>query len=147
MEEIVLEPRPAPTEEDKARAEEIMERERTGAPVLMGERSFARRVRRLMDRPAEPRATWVQALRVGELGIAGVPGEFFCELGLEIKRRSPFAQTMVIELANDSVGYIPTRRAFEEGAYEPESSPYAAGFGEEIVETAVRLLEGLAATP
>jgi len=52
---------------------------------------------------------------------------------------------MVLELANDSVGYIPTRRAFDEGAYEPNSSPYEPGFGELIVETAVRLLEGLRA--
>lgn len=62
---------------------------------------------------------------------------------MEIKRRSPFAQTMVLELANDSVGYIPTLRAFEEGAYEPNSSPYEAGFGELIVDTAVSLLEEL----
>jgi len=50
---------------------------------------------------------------------------------------------MVLELANDSVGYIPTLRAFEEGAYEPNSSQYVPGFGELIVETAVRLLEEL----
>jgi len=73
----------------------------------------------------------VQAFRIGDLALVGAPGEFFVELGLEIKRRSPFAQTMVLELANDSVGYIPTRRA--------------PGFGELIVETAVRLLEGLRA--
>jgi len=34
-------------------------------------------------------------------------------------------------------------RAFEEGAYEPESSSYEPGFGEQIVDTAVGLLEGL----
>mgnify|MGYP000848878540 CR=1 FL=1 len=106
----------------------------------MGERSFQRRVRRFAAEPPAARKTLVQALRIGELALVGVPGEFFVELGLEIKRRSPFAQTMILELANDSVGYIPTRRAFEEGAYEPESSPYQPGFGELIVDTAVDLL-------
>ena len=75
------------------------------------------------------------------------PGEFFVELGLDIKARSPFGQTMVLELANDSVGYIPTRRAFDEGAYEPESSPYAAGFGEQIADAAVELLSSIAGHP
>ena len=146
MTEVVLGARPAPTEEDVARAAEIEQRVAAGQPVLMGERSFAMRVRRLTSEPPRERATWVQALRVGDLALVGVPGEFFCELGLAIKQRSPFPQTMVLELANDCVGYIPTRRAFEEGAYEPESSPYAPGFGEQIVEAAVDLLSRLHAT-
>jgi len=75
--------------------------------------------------------------------VVSAPGELFVELGLEIKRRSPFAHTMVIELANDSVGYIPTLRAFGEGAYEPESSNYEPGFGEQLVEAAVGLLARL----
>ena len=87
--------------------------------------------------------TWVQALRVGDLALVGVTGDFFVELGLAIKQGSPFGQTMVLELANDCVGYIPTRRAFEEGAYEPESSPYVPGFGEAIVDSALDLLNRL----
>lgn len=143
MSELTLAPRGPATEEDFARAQDIEKRLEGGQPVLMGERSFQRRVRRFEKEPPTARKTWVHAIRIGDLGLVGVPGEFFVELGLEIKRRSPFAQTMVIELANDGVGYIPTRRAFEEGAYEPESSPYEPGFGEAIVETAVGLLEGL----
>lgn len=143
--EITLEPRPPATQEDLAKAREIEDRLAAGQQVLMGERSFQRRVRRFEAEPPTARATVVQAFRIGDLALVGAPGEFFVELGLEIKRRSPFAQTMVLELANDSVGYIPTRRAFDEGAYEPNSSPYEPGFGELIVETAVRLLEGLRA--
>jgi neutral ceramidase len=71
------------------------------------------------------------------------PGELFVELGLEIKRRSPFGQTMVLELANDSAGYLPARRAYEEGAYEPEASLFGPGVGEQIVEAALGLLAGL----
>lgn len=141
--EITLPPRPPATEADLARAQDIEDRLAAGQPVLMGERSFQRRVRRFAAEPPTARKTLVQALRIGDLALVGAPGELFVELGMEIKRRSPFAQTMVLELANDSVGYIPTLRAFEEGAYEPNSSPYEAGFGELIVDTAVSLLEGL----
>jgi len=143
LDEVVLAPRPPATGSDLAKAQEIEDRLAAGKPVLMGERSFQRRVRRFAAEPPAARATVVQALRIGDLALVGAPGELFVELGLEIKRRSPFAQTMVLELANDSVGYIPTRRAFEEGAYEPNSSPYVPGFGELIVGTAVRLLEEL----
>lgn len=138
--EVTLDPRPPATAADLAMAREIEDRLAAGKSVLMGERSFQRRVRRFEAEPPRAHVTVVQALRLGDLALVGVPGEFFVELGLEIKRRSPFAQTMVLELANDSVGYIPTRRAFEEGAYEPNSSPYVPGFGELIVETAVGLL-------
>jgi len=144
--ELTLQPRPPATPEDIAATEEIEARLEAGQPVLMGERSFARRVRRFEKEPPEARTTVVQAMRVGDLGIASAPGEFFVELGLDIKRRSPFAQTLVLELANDSVGYIPTSRAFEEGAYEPNSSSYAPGFGEEIVEAAVAMLDELHAS-
>ncbi len=141
--EVTLAARPPATPEDLARAQEIEDRLAAGQPVLMGERSFQRRVRRFEATPPTAHTTVVQALRIGDLALVSAPGELFVELGLEIKRRSPFAQTMVLELGNDSVGYIPTARAFEEGAYEPNSTPYMPGFGEQIVEAAVGLLDGL----
>lgn len=141
--EVPLTARPPATEADLAKAQEIEDRVNAKERVLMGERAFLRRIRRFQAEPPQPHVTWVQALRIGELAVVSAPGELFVELGLAIKERSPFAQTMVIELANDSIGYIPTQRAFEEGAYEPESSPYVPGFGEAIVEAAVGLLEKL----
>jgi hypothetical protein len=65
------------------------------------------------------------------------------EFGLAIKARSPFAHTLVIELANDSFGYVPTKQAFEQGAYEPTNSVIEPGGGERLVQTAVSLLEKL----
>jgi hypothetical protein len=87
--------------------------------------------------------TWVQALRIGDLALVGVPGELLVELGLDIKARSPFAQTMVMYLANDSIGYIPGRSAFEGGGYEAHGSGLRVGEGERIADTAVTLLQGL----
>ncbi len=60
----------------------------------------------------------VHALRVNDLGIAGLHGEVFVEFGLDIKERSPFPQTMVVGLANGSTGYIATDQALDEGSYE-----------------------------
>jgi len=143
FDEVTLSARPPATDEDLARAQQIEDRLAAGQSVLMGDRSFQRRVRRFEKEPPTDRATIVQALRIGDFGLVGVPGEMFVELGMQIKHRSPFAQTMVLALANDSLGYIPTLRAFGEGAYEPNSSPYEPGFGESIVDAAVGLLEDI----
>ena len=65
------------------------------------------------------------------------------ELGLAIKAFSPFKTTIVVSLANDLDFYIPTRRAFEEGNYEPTACPLEPGCSERLVGAAVRLLEEL----
>ncbi|HEX2037564.1 MAG TPA: hypothetical protein VHS99_25590 [Chloroflexota bacterium] len=143
MAEVALTRRPLPSDADVARARETEARVAAGERVLMGERAFARRVLQRISGTPDEISTWVQALRLGELALVGVPGELFVELGLAIKQGSPFEQTIVLELANDSIGYIPTRRAFEEGAYEPEASLLSPGQGERVVESAIALLHQL----
>jgi hypothetical protein len=60
----------------------------------------------------------VQVFRLSrDVAVVGLPGEVFVDLGLAIKRASPFATTLVIELCQDSPGYIPTKKAFAEGSY------------------------------
>jgi hypothetical protein len=84
----------------------------------------------------------VQVLRLSdEVAIVTLPGEVFVELGLAIKRASPFRTTLVIELANDNPAYIPTKKAFAEGSYETVNSRVVSGSGEQLVETAIRLLK------
>lgn len=87
----------------------------------------------------------VQALRLSsDAAVVFTPGELFSELGLQIKRESPFKHTFVIELANEAPGYLPTRKAFSEGAYETINSRIESGGGEEVAETAIDLLKELA---
>jgi neutral ceramidase len=111
--------------------------------------NFMRLVRayRTLDvaaRQGQPHQAEVQVLSLGsDVAWVGLPGEVFVELGLAIKRRSPFPHTYVVSLANDNIGYIPDRRSYAEGNYEPESARCAAGSGEKLVETAVGLLTRL----
>jgi hypothetical protein len=62
--------------------------------------------------------TLLQAMRIGDVGIIGLPGEIFCEYGLQIKAFSPFKVTMPVALANGYLGYHPTDQALKEGSYE-----------------------------
>jgi hypothetical protein len=86
----------------------------------------------------------VQAFRLSdEAAIVGLPGEIFVELGLEIKKASPFSTTLVVELCNDAPGYVPTKKAFAEGSYETLNSRVKPGGGEMLVKAAVGLLTDL----
>jgi hypothetical protein len=86
----------------------------------------------------------VQVFRLSDdVAIVGLPGEVFVELGLAIKEASPFETTIVVELANDAPGYVPTRKAFAEGSYEVVNSRVASGGGERLVERAIELFEQL----
>jgi neutral ceramidase len=87
----------------------------------------------------------IQALRLSpDMAIVLLPGEVFVELGLAIKRGSPFRHTLVVELANDNPAYIPTEKAFKEGSYETINSRIAPGGGERLAEAAIQLLKDLA---
>jgi hypothetical protein len=91
--------------------------------------------------------TPIQALRIGALGIATYPGEAFAELGLEVKAKSAFKPTMLIELANDYRGYIPTPQAHENGGYETwraKSSYLEVQAAPKMVAAALRQLAKLA---
>jgi hypothetical protein len=59
----------------------------------------------------------LQALRIGDLGIAAIPNEVFAATGLDIKRKSPLKQTFTIELANGCEGYIPPPDQHALGGY------------------------------
>lgn len=86
----------------------------------------------------------VQAFRLSDsVALVALPGELFAELGLAIKQASPFDLTLVCELSNDYPGYIPTRRGFAEGSYEPTNSKIEPGGGEMLVDAAIKLLKDL----
>lgn len=68
--------------------------------------------------PSARRPVETQTLRFGDAVFCSAPGELFVEWGLEMKKWSPFPYTFIAELANDSVGYIPTFEAFRRGGYE-----------------------------
>jgi neutral ceramidase len=71
----------------------------------------------------------LQVLRIGEdAALVGVPGELFSEIGLELKRRSPLPNTMICGYSNGTLGYIPSRKAVQEGGYEVSDAYKLYGF-------------------
>lgn len=90
----------------------------------------------------------LMSLRIGELALAAMPGELFCELGLELRKQSPAPHTLAVELANDAIGYLPTMAAFEQGGYEvtPGATHYVRGTAEHLVQQQLEQITELFST-
>ncbi len=75
-----------------------------------------------------------------ETAIVALPGQIFVELGLALKRDSPFKNTLILTLANSHEECIPLRKAFPEGSYEIVYSLIDSGGGEILIKEALSLL-------
>lgn len=106
------------------------------------------RAHRILDthaRDGKPQEVEMQVIALGrEVAWVAWPGEIFVELGLSVKAAAPFPHVYHVELANGAIGYIPDRPAYAEGNYEVESARVAAGSGEKLVASALRMLAELA---
>jgi hypothetical protein len=80
--------------------------------------NYARNVVAAAARTNDTLSVQLQALRIGDLAVCGIPFETFVEIGLDLKQRSPFPSTMVISLANARHGYLPTPEQHKLGGYE-----------------------------
>jgi len=60
----------------------------------------------------------IQVLQIGSWTIVALPGEIYSDIGLKIKANSPFANTIVVEIANGYHGYISPDLIQRAGNYE-----------------------------
>ncbi|MCW5979828.1 MAG: neutral/alkaline non-lysosomal ceramidase N-terminal domain-containing protein [Bryobacteraceae bacterium] len=110
------------------------------------------RLRRFSDllkqwsRPYDPTPLRVdvQALRIGDIAIVAMPGEPFAEIGVDVKKASPFPITMFCGYSNGQGGdYMPVASEYEHGGYEVQRTPYAPEAAETIVTEAGKLVQSL----
>ena len=98
-----------------------------------------------------PEATLcLQAIRIGDIGLTGIPNEVYALTGLKQKAVSPLGTTITFDLANGSEGYIPPPEQHALGGYntwaartaglEPSAEP-------RIAEACIQLLEKVASKP
>ena len=140
---VVELPLPAVTPDDVAAAKLILanvQAEKKPAPKFL-DQVQAFKALDVAARLGKPLAVEVQVISLGDdLAWVSLPGEIFVDLGLQIKQGSPFRQTMIAELANGSIGYVPNRVAYPQGNYEVVSARCALGSGEKLVDEALKQL-------
>lgn len=105
-----------PTPAEIARAEQILEKAR--GRELRGLEEFYARETVLLAKYPDTVTVPLQVVRVGEFALAAIPCEVFVEIGLAIKKTSPFPVTAVVSLANGYYGYLPTPEQHALGGYE-----------------------------
>jgi|LSQX01.1.fsa_nt_gb hypothetical protein len=86
----------------------------------------------------------IQAVQLGPVVFVTNPTEFFCQLGLDIKKGSHFKYTFPVELANGCCGYVPTAEALGPGGggYETRLTKYSnleVQAGNKMVDAGVEL--------
>ncbi len=139
---VVSTRRPSPAEVGQARA--IV----AGRPVekLSGwNDNNAREQLLLAEWPSEVSMP-MQVFRIGNLAVAGWPGEIFAASGLDLKRRSSLQPLFNVGLANGWYGYIPPPEQFNYGAYETwrmRTSPLETNAIPKMTDTLLGLVESL----
>ncbi len=117
------------------------ERRRTGGELLRTAEPYERT--RRGDAPVEAE---IQVLRIGDVALVGIPGEPFCEMGLDLKKNAAAPRSLCLGYTNDYLGYIAPPSAWEIGGYEVSLGtwsivgPEAMGM---MLETAKRLVKRL----
>ena len=115
--EITLKHR-VPTAEQIERAKSILEVDAQGEKDLPRlAKAYAERTLKLAAEPPTTKVL-IQAVRIGDLAICTLPFEVLVEIGLELKQKSPAADTFVVSLANGGYGYLPTPEQHQFGGYE-----------------------------
>lgn len=94
-------------------------------------------LRDLQDRPIAVEQTCVS---FGDCAYIGFPGELYAEVGLALRKESPFPHTRLVGLANGSIGYIPTAQAIKEGGYSEDTRRVDAAAAEIVLAESLALL-------
>ncbi|MCC6601397.1 MAG: hypothetical protein IT223_12100 [Crocinitomicaceae bacterium] len=86
----------------------------------------------------------VQVLKIGDIFIGGLGGEFFAETGLALKKEINTNKYFTITMANGYIGYIPPAHEIEKGGYETWRcrSSHVKEDGEGVVRNALSEMAG-----
>jgi len=147
------------TDEQLAWAEKVMKKvEKEGMPPIQADgipdAIYAKEWMEMHKNQDQVDSLEVMVVRIGDVAFVGLPGEIFCEFGMDIKAKSPFKNTLVMGLTNDAQGYFPTAVSFTQGpkgftpmitGYEttPGTTKYEIGAGEKLAASAINQLKNL----
>lgn len=85
------------------------------------------------EEDADPVAIRLSLLVVNDIAIAGVSGEALTNIGLRLKRESPFNRTLLVTHCNGSSGYLPDDAAYDQVSYEITATHVKRGCAENAI--------------
>ena len=81
--------------------------------------------------------------KIGDLVLCGISGELMTEIGMEIKKQSPYTGILILTHCNGSSGYICTDKAFKEGGYEVKVTDLMPGAETPLFNKMLELIHSL----
>lgn len=78
-----------------------------------------------------------------DVAFVGFNVEMLTEIGMEIKKGSPYKHTFIITHCNGASGYLAPAELYKEGGYEVESSRFEIGSSDMVVKKSLRMLYDL----
>ena len=91
----------------------------------------------------EKREVEVEIMKIGSIVFVGCKPELSSITAMDIKKASPFLQTMVFTMVNGGAKYMPDETSYDRITYEAMNSMYAQGSAEILVENTIKLLNQL----
>ncbi len=79
----------------------------------------------------------------GAVAFGGFPGEPFNDIGVAVRKASPFKLTILSCLTNGSRGYFPFSSSFKEDGYEAATSPFGPSVADDLIKGEIDLLTKL----
>jgi hypothetical protein len=62
---------------------------------------------------------------------------------MNVRNHSPFAHTYYFGYTNGWLGYLPTAQGFQDGGYEPNTSPFTAQAEADVNRAVIGFIQGL----
>lgn len=77
------------------------------------------------------------------VSFGAFPGEPFNDIGVALKRRTPFRMTLLMCLTNGSRGYFPFSDSYKQGGYESATSPFGPTVADDLIAGQLGLMKEL----
>jgi neutral ceramidase len=61
---------------------------------------------------------------------------------MDVRQQSPFSNTFYFGYTNGWFGYLPTAKGFEEGGYEPRTSPFLPDVEADLRQAVTAFIHG-----
>lgn len=77
------------------------------------------------------------------VSFGAFPGEPFNDIGVALKRQTPFRMTLLMCLTNGSRGYFPFSDSYKQGGYESATSPFGPTVADDLIAGQLGLMKEL----
>lgn len=85
----------------------------------------------------------IQGVRIGNFILVTFPGETFAEIGLRIKKLSPYPDTFMAAYSNGYIHYAPDKESYQRGGYEVTNCILAPEWQEIYEKEILEIIEQL----